>query len=137
MNMIPKKGFVLVLALTVSLAFAIPSTADMGGGIDKPVVPGWFLQKMENDRVILDPGDSTLCDRNFTVRNESREMAEVGVILGNGDNYAFHQVAPGKTLSYSLESGYESSMIDGKTAIDEARIVNTTGGVTPLKVECK
>ncbi|MFQ5673710.1 MAG: hypothetical protein ACE5G9_11490 [Nitrospinales bacterium] len=135
--MIHKKGFVFVLALAVSLAFVIQSSADMGGGIDKPVVSGWFLQEMENDRVILDPGDSTLCNRDFTVRNESREMAEVGVILGNGDNYAFHQVAPGKTLHYSLESGYESSITGGITAIDEARIVNTTGGVTPLKVECK
>ena len=132
-----QKGFVWLLALTVSLAFAAQSAADMGGGIDKPVVSGWFLQKMENDRVILEPGDSTLCNRDFTVRNESRETAEVGVILGNGDNYAFHQVAPGKTLRYSLESGYESSITGGMTAIDEARIVNTTGGVTPLKVECK
>jgi|GEM_PF-1834002 len=132
-----KTGFILFLALTVSLVFAGPSAADMGGGIDKPVVSGWFIQKMENDRVVLQPGDSTLCNRDFSVRNESRETAEVGVILGNGDNYAFHQVGPGKTLRYSLESGYESSMTDGMTAIDEARIVNTTGGVTPLKVECK
>lgn len=103
-------------------------------------VPAWFIESMHNDEAILAPGTTTYCDKNFTVKNMSDEVAHVQVILGNGSNYAFDMLEPGATVAYSLSGGYEKSggWEEAKNVrIDDARIVNSAGGTGNIKVFCK
>ena len=74
------------------------------------------------------------------VENMSDETAEVQIILGNGANYVNDRLAPKAMKNYSLgadygfSGGWESAL---NTRIDDARIINSTGGTSDLKVICK
>jgi len=111
----------------------------MGTTAQADVSP-WFVEKMVNDEATLVPGNTTYCDKDFKVQNMSEEMAEVHVILGNGANYITDRLEPNASKAYSLNGdygfsgGWDSSRT---TRIDEARIINSTGGMSDLKVICK
>ena len=102
-------------------------------------VPAWFVEDMPNNEAMLEPGTTTYCNKNFLVENMSDERAEVQVILGNGANYSVDQIEPKGQKSYDLTSdygltgGWESSLL---AKIDDARIINTTGGKSNLKIHC-
>ena len=57
-------------------------------------MPMWFVEKMQNDRVVLDPGTTTYCNKDFRVENLGSENAEIQVILGNGANYSHDILKP-------------------------------------------
>lgn len=101
-------------------------------------VPGWFIEEKKDNVAMLAPGTTTYCNEDFQIENMGNEMAEVNVILGNGDNYAFEQLQPKEKKSYSLKGGLPSATESGKSVwIDEARIVNSTAGDSHIKVRCK
>lgn len=124
---------IVVCVFALVAAFALVSETVAADGASS-----WFVQDMKNSEIMLQPGDMTYCKENFSVENPSKEMAEVGVILGNGANYSFDQITPGGKKAYTLSPVEEN--ITGwtdKTYIGEARIVNSTGGVNSLKITCK
>ena len=57
-------------------------------------MPMWFVEKMQNDQVVLDPGTTTYCNKGFRVENLGSENAEIQVILGNGANYSHDILKP-------------------------------------------
>lgn len=103
-------------------------------------VPAWNIESMPNNEALLHPGTTTYCNKNFVVENMGTDTATVQVIMGNGANYRFDQIEPSGKKSYALSS--ENSFAGGwegakNTQINEARIVNSTGGTAQLKVHCK
>ena len=105
---------------------------------DEVIVDPWFVESMENGQAVLQPGTTTYCNKNFTVENMSKEMAEVHIIRGNGDNYDINQIPSGGKLGYKLQdrSVFAGGASEGNW-VDEARIVNSTLGDSKLKVHCK
>lgn len=103
-------------------------------------VEPWFVEGMNSEEVILEPGTTAYCDKNFQVENMSEDTAEVHVILGNGANYASDMLDAKSSKSYALTSDYPLAGGWEETKgihIDEARIVNSTGGTSKIKVTCK
>lgn len=103
-------------------------------------VPMWFVEEMQNEQAILEPGTTTYCNKDFLVENMGNETAEVQVILGNGSNYSFDQLEPNGKKSYSLSGdyGFTGGWETSKSShVDEARIINSTGGTSKIKVDCK
>jgi hypothetical protein len=103
-------------------------------------VSPWFVEDMKDNVAILEPGTTTYCDKNFVVENMGDQSAEVQVILGNGSNYSFDKLEPNDMKNYSLSANYPLSGGWEETrgiSIDEARIINSTGGDSKIKVHCK
>ena len=126
------QGHLFILA--VFATFLINSTA-FAADVDP-----WFVEDHKNNEAILEPGTTTYCNKNFKVENMSDEMAEVQVILGNGSNYSHDMLEPGSTKGYSLTSDYPLAGGWEETKgvfIEEARIINNTGGDSKIKVHCK
>ena len=131
------KGRNLVLmglaVLTAGILWAVPVWA-----ADEVTVDPWFVETMKNNQAVLEPGTSTYCNKNFKIENMGKEMAEVFIIRGNGDNYDINQIPSGGKLGYKLQdrSVFASGASEGNW-VDEARIVNSTLGDSKLKVHCK
>ena len=123
----------MVLAvLTVAFLWAAPVWA-----AEEFTVNPWFVETMKNNQAVLQPGTTTYCSKDFTVENMGKEMAEVHVIRGNGDNYAIDQIPSGGKLGYKLQdrSIFATDASRGNR-VDEARIVNSTMGEADLKIDC-
>ncbi len=105
---------------------------------DEVTADPWFVETMKNDQAVLQPGTTTYCNKNFTVENMGKEMAEVHIIRGNGDNYDIDQIPAGGKLGYKLQdrSVFATDASSGNW-VDEARIVNSTLGEANLKIYCK
>lgn len=129
------RNFVLMglAVLTAGILWAVPAWA-----ADEVTVDPWFVETMENNETILEPGTSTYCNKNFKVENMGKEMAEVFIIRGNGDNYDSDRIPSGGTLGYKLQdrSVFSTSASKGNW-VSEARIVNSTLGNSKLKIHCK
>ena len=97
----------------------------------------WNVQSLVNGEVILEPGQTTYCKKDFTVKNMSKEEAHVEVILGNGDSYWFERYPGNGDKSYKMESGTPFSTNASKGHdVKEARIVNATAGQSKIKIRC-
>ena len=124
-------GRIIVFLIAITgFIFITPAMAD---------VPPWFIEEMENHEVILEPGTTTYCQKDFVLENMGSEIAHVQVILGNGANYAFDRINPGEKMNYSLTGDYPlSGGFEGvkNSHIAEARIVNGSGHAL-VKVYCK
>ncbi|MCF8719975.1 hypothetical protein [Nitrospina gracilis] len=128
------------IAICSMLAFSA-STA-LGAG-EKTVEP-WFVEGMNNEEMILEPGTTAFCNKDITVQNLSGdEMARVRIARGNGDNYDWDQLEPNETLGYKKDGVSIFAVAPGERGptkgplFDEARIVNATMGKAKLKVICK
>ena len=119
--------------LIATVLWAVPSWA-----VDEITVDAWFIETMESNQAVLQPGTTTYCNSDFTVENMGNEMAEVHIIRGNGDNYDINQIPVGGKLGYKLQdrSIFATEASRGNW-VDEARIVNSTLGQANLKVHCK
>ncbi len=129
--MTSRSGNIFLLAIFSVVIFITGAQADE---------PAWFIEEMKNNEAVLEPGTTTYCNKDFKVENLSQNMAEVQVILGNGSNYSFDQLGPKGVKSYTLTSDYEMSggWVETRNIhIDEARIINSTGGTSKIKVHCK
>ena len=121
----------MVLAvLTVAFLWAAPVWA-----AEEFTVNPWFVETMKNNQAVLQPGTTTYCSKDFTVENMGKEMAEVHVIRGNGDNYAIDQIPSGGKLGYKLQdrSTFATDASRGNR-VDEARIVNSKMGEADMKM---
>jgi hypothetical protein len=94
----------------------------------------WFADIMENNQTILQPGTMTNCYDDFTVENMGKEVAEVRIVRGDGDNRDIDQIPAGDKRGYTLQ--YPTGASEGNW-VDEVRIVNSTAGNSKLKVHCK
>ena len=136
-----KKRNLMLMGLAV-LAAGILWTVPVWAA-DEITVDPWYVETMENNQVILEPGTSTYCNKNFKVENMGKEMAEVFIIRGNGDNYDINQIPSGGKLGYKLQdrSIFATGASEGNwlagDARAEARIVNSTLGESKLRVYCK
>lgn len=124
------------IGLTVLIAavlWMLPALA-----VAEVTVAPWFVETMENNKAILQPGTTTYCNKDFTVENMGKEMAEVHIIRGNGDNYDINQIPSGEKLGYKLQdrSIFATGASKGNW-VDEARIVNSTLGDANLKIHCR
>jgi len=133
----PMKGRNLILVgLTVLIAgvlWVVPVWA-----ADEITVDPWFVETMENNQAVLEPGTTTYCNKDFQVENLGQEMAEVLIIRGNGDNYDIDRIPSGGKLGYKLQdrSIFATSASQGNW-VTEVRIVNATLGNSKLKIYCK
>ena len=125
-----------------SMGWAILSAAVLWASpawtAEEVTVGSWFVEIMKNDQVVLQPGTTTYCNKDFTVENMGKEMAEVRIIRGNGDNYDINQIPSGGKVGYKLQdrSIFATDASKGNR-VGEARIVNSTLGEASLKVHCK
>ena len=119
--------------LIAAVLWAIPAWA-----VDEITVDAWFVETMENNQAVLQPGTTTYCNNDFTVENMGKEMAEVQIIRGNGDNYDIDQIPSGGKRGYKLQdrSVFATEASKGNW-VDQARIVNSTLGEANLKIHCK
>ncbi len=123
-----------VLAVLIAGIFwAVPVWA-----VDLVVADPWFVETMKNNQVVLQPGTTTYCNKDFTVENMGKEMAEVFIIRGNGDNYDINRIPSGGKLGYKLQD--RSIFATGASQgiwVDDAGLVNSTLGEARLKISCK
>ncbi len=119
--------------LTAWVIWAVPAWS-----ADEITVDPWFVETMENNQAVLEPGTTTYCNKDFQVENMGKEMAEVLIIRGNGDNYDIDRIPSGGKLGYKLQdrSVFATGASEGNW-VDEARIVNSTLGESKLRVYCK
>lgn len=119
--------------LTVAFLWTVPVWATE----EEFTVNPWFVETMKNNQAVLQPGTTTYCTKNFMVENMGKEMAEVHIIRGNGDNYAIDQIPAGGKLGYKFQdrSIFATEASRGNR-VDEARIVNSTMGEADLKIDC-
>ena len=127
-----------LMVLTAGILWAAPVWA-----ADEVTVDPWFVETMENNQAILAPGTTTYCNKDFKIENMGKEMAEVFIIRGNGDNFDINQIPSGGKLSYKLQDrsifatgASEGNWLAGDSRA-EARIVNSTLGESKLRVYCK
>jgi len=74
------------------------------------------------------------------LENMGDDSAEVHVILGNGANYSLDQLQPGETMQYSFTDEYPLSGGWGEAKgvkIEDARIVNSSGTDSKIRVQCE
>jgi len=103
-------------------------------------VPMWYIEEMQNNQVVLEPGTTTYCNKDFHVENLGSEQAEIQVIIGNGANYSFDQLEPKGKKSYSLtaDHGFTGGWDTAKAShASDARIINSTGGDSKILVYCE
>lgn len=108
--------------------------ADQGATADP-----WFVEGMNQEEMILEPGTTAYCNKDVTVQNLSGdETAHVRIVRGNGDNYDWDQLEPNETLGYKKQA---ASVFSGAAGIaqhvEDIRIINGTMGNAKLKVLCK
>ena len=136
-----KKRNLMLMGLAVLATWvlsAVPAWA-----ADEVTVDPWFVETMKNNQAVLDPGTTTYCNKNFQVENMGKEMAEVLIIRGNGDNYDITRIPSGVKLGFKLQdrSIFATGASQGNwlagDARAEARIVNSTLGESKLKIYCK
>ncbi len=125
--------FMGLAVLTACVFLVVPVWA-----ADEITVDPWFVETMENDSAVLEPGTTTYCNKNFQVENMGQEMAEVLIIRGNGDNYDIERIPAGAKLGYKLQdrSRFATEASQGNW-VSEARIVNSTLGTSKLRIVCK
>ncbi len=124
------KGFIYLIIVMAVCLFSSQAMA----------VSPWFVEEMKGEEAILDPGTTVYCNKDFTLENMGDDSAEVQVILGNGANYAFDQLKPHETMKYSLSGDYpKSGGWDGARGVnnEDARIINSGGTESKIKVRCK
>lgn len=125
-----KNIFLISLAVMAAffLSFQTASAVDM---------PSWYVEEMQNNQSVLEPGTTTYCKKNFSVTNMGEDMATVHVILGNGDSYWFEELPGMASKSYKLEPGTPFSTDASRGhRVEEARIVNTTAGHSKINITC-
>ncbi|CAI2717667.1 hypothetical protein [Nitrospina watsonii] len=124
------------------LAFALIGSMALGANsavAEEMTVEPWFVEGYNKAEMVLEPGTTGYCNKDFTVHNMSpSEEATVEIIRGNGDNYDWDQIQPNQSLGYKKDA---TSVFSGDAGarqhIDETRIVNGTMGGANLKVLCK
>jgi len=124
------KGFIYLIIVMVACLFSSQAMA----------VSPWFVEEMQGDEAILEPGTTTYCNKDFMLENMGDDSAEVHVILGNGANYALDKLQPGETMQYSFTDDYPLSggWDEAKGVyIEDARIVNSSGTDSKIRVQCK
>lgn len=125
------------------LAFAMISSLMAFGGTalaaDGATVEPWFVEGMNQEEMILEPGTTAYCNKNITVQNMSEsEEAHVRIVRGNGDNYDWDQLDPSATLAYKKQgSSIFSGAAGSSQHVADVRIINGTMGTAKLKVLCK
>lgn len=133
----PMKGRNLILVgLTVLIAGVLGAVPVWAA--DEITVDPWFVEPMENNQAVLDPGTTTYCNKDFQIENLGQGMAEVLIIRGNGDNFDTNQIPSGGKLSYKLQdrSRFATGGSQGNW-VSEVRIVNATLGESKIKIYCK
>ena len=130
-----RKGSFVYLAGVMLVAFFVVSPTLVLG--EDATVDPWFVEKMSNNEVILEPGTTVYCNKNFSVENLGKDTAEVFILRGS-DNYDRDMIPAKGKLSYKLR---DRSMFAGEASrgiwVSEARIVNSTLGEAKLKIRCK
>ena len=124
------KGFIYLIIVMVVCLFSSQAMA----------VSPWFVEEIKGEEAILNPGTTTYCNKDFMLENMGDDSAEVQVILGNGANYAFDHLLPGETMNYSLTGDYpKAGGWDGAKGVrnDDARIINSSGTDSKIRVHCK
>lgn len=126
---------ILALAMICSL-MAFGGTALAADGA---TVEPWFVEGVNKEEMILEPGTTGFCNKDITVQNMSKdEMAHVQIIRGNGDNYDWDQLDPSATLAYKKQGNSIFSGAAGSSQhVEDIRIVNGTMGGAKVKVLCK
>jgi len=104
---------------------------------EEVTVGSWYTE-VNKEEMILEPGTTAYCNKDFKVENMGSEMAEVRIVRGNGDNYDWDSIPGNGTMSYKLHdrSPFATDASQGNWT-DDARIVNSTLGSSKLKVYCK
>ncbi len=122
-----------ILMFTV---FALFSASPVSAA-DVTVDP-WFVEGMNQPEMVLEPGTTSYCNKDFMVENLGNQTAEVRVIRDNGDNYEHDLLAPGAKVRYGLQdrSIFATAGSWGHRT-EEARIVNATSGDAKIRVICK
>ena len=130
-----RKGSFVFLVGVMFAAFLVVSPTLVLGEV---TVEPWFVEEMSNNEVLLEPGTTVYCNKNFSVENMGKETAEVFIIRGNGDNYDRDMIPAKGKLSYKLRdrSIFATEASRGNW-VSEARIVNSTLGDANLKIRCK
>ncbi len=130
-----RKGSFVYLAGVMLVAFFVVSPTLVLG--EDVTVDPWFVEKMTNNEVILEPGTTVYCNKNFSVENLGKDTAEVFILRGS-DNYDIDMIPAKGKLSYKLR---DRSIFAGQASrgiwVSEARIVNSTLGEAKLKIRCK
>jgi len=124
------KGSIYLVIVVVACLFSSQAMA----------VSPWFVEEMKGDEAILAPGTTTYCNKDFMLENMGDDSAEVHVILGNGANYALDKLQPGETMQYSFTDDYPLSggWDEAKGVnIEDARIVNSSGTDSKIRVRCE
>lgn len=125
------------------LAFAMICSLMAFGGTalaaDGATAEPWFVEGVNKEEMILEPGTTGFCNKDLTVQNMSKEdMATVQIIRGNGDNYDWDQLNPNETLAYKKSGVSIFSGAPGSSqSVEDIRIINGTMGTAKLKVLCK
>ena len=129
-----KGSFVYLAGVMLVAIFVVSPTLVLG---EDATVDPWFVEKMSNNEVILEPGTTVYCNKNFSVENLGNDTAEVFILRGS-DNYDIDMIPAKGKLSYKLR---DRSIFAGQASrgiwVSEARIVNSTLGEAKLKIRCK
>ena len=129
-----KGSFVFLIGIMLAAFVVVSPTLVLGESV---TVSPWFVEKMSNNEVILEPGTTVYCNKNFSVENMGKDTAEVFILRG-GDNYDIDMIPAKGKLSYNLR---DRSIFSGDAShgqwVSEARIVNSTLGDAKLKIRCK
>lgn len=128
-----KGNFVFLMGVMLTAFLVVSPTLVFG----EVTVDPWFVEEMSNNEVILEPGTTVYCNKNFTVENMGNDTAEVFILRGS-DNYDIDMIPAKGKLSYKLR---DRSIFAGEASrgiwVSEARIVNSTLGEAKLKIRCK
>ena len=129
-----KGNFVFLMGVMLTAFLVVSPTLVFG---EEATVDPWFVEKMSNNEVILEPGTTVYCNKNFSVENMGNDTAEVFILRGS-DNYDIDMIPAKGKLSYKLR---DRSIFAGEASrgiwVSEARIVNSTLGEARLKIRCK
>ncbi|NIR52025.1 hypothetical protein GWN15_27225 [candidate division KSB1 bacterium] len=129
---------VALLFFTSSVASAVPG---ISGSRDAQKVDPWFVEGVNKDQVVLQPGNTAYCNkRQFRVENMGEDSAEIHVIMGNGANYIWEKLEPKSMKTYSTQDKptlFAQEDVGEAVTIQESRIVNGTAGDSRLKVYCE
>ena len=128
-----KGNFVFLMGVMLTAFLVVSPTLVFG----EVTVDPWFVEEMSNNEVILEPGTTVYCNKNFSVENMGNDTAEVFILRGS-DNYDIDMIPAKGKLSYKLR---DRSIFAGEASrgiwVSEARIVNSTLGDARLKIRCK
>lgn len=133
-----KMHFLKLGLITMILMFATQALAIPGQEKARPAdeAKPWVLQAKNQGDVLLRPGQTAYCHKDFRVTNVGKGQAEVQVIMGNGDNYYWSQIGPNQSVGYKLGEKSPLSTVGHLAENDQARIVNGTMGEGLIRVDC-